>query len=216
MWTSPATSPRGADEPPAPAAAGGSVLALPPALYVFAFATVPLGLLLLYSFYRADFVAIVKEPSLANYAAVLGSATYRALMLKALGYGVTVAAITAVIAYPFAFFVAKRVRVLKAALLTLMLIPLYTGDLIRIFAWRGPGCRRGAQLAAALAGHRGADLGAPVQPDGDPLDRAHLQLPAVHGYASLGVVRGLDRSISRPPPTSGPAAPRPSSGSSCR
>jgi spermidine/putrescine transport system permease protein len=112
------------------------LLALPPALYVFAFATVPLGLLLLYSFYRADFVAIVKEPSLANYAAVLGSATYRALMLKALGYGVTVAAITAVIAYPFAFFVAKRVRVLKAALLTLMLIPLYTGDLIRIFAWR--------------------------------------------------------------------------------
>jgi spermidine/putrescine transport system permease protein len=78
------------------------LLALPPALYVFAFATVPLGLLLLYSFYRADFVAIVKEPSLANYAAVLGSATYRALMLKALGYGVTVAAITAVIAYPFA------------------------------------------------------------------------------------------------------------------
>jgi spermidine/putrescine transport system permease protein len=112
------------------------LLALPPGLYVLAFATLPLCLLLLYSFYRVDFVAIVKEPSLANYAAVLGSATYRGLMLKALGYGVTVAAITAVIAYPFAFFVAKRVRVLKAALLTLMLIPLYTGDLIRIFAWR--------------------------------------------------------------------------------
>ena len=61
---------------------------------VLVFATVPLGLLFLYSFYRVDFVAIVKEPSLANYAAVLGSATYRGLMLKAIGYGLAVAAIT--------------------------------------------------------------------------------------------------------------------------
>ena len=50
--------------------------------------------------------------------------------------GAAIAAITAVIAYPVAFFIAKRIRVVKAALLTALLIPLYTGDLVRIFAWR--------------------------------------------------------------------------------
>ena len=40
------------------------------------------------------------------------------------------------LAYPLSYFIATRVRVYKAALLTAMLIPLYTGDLIRIFAWR--------------------------------------------------------------------------------
>ena len=35
-----------------------------------------------------------------------------------------------------AFFIAKRIREVKAALLTALLIPLYTGDLVRIFAWR--------------------------------------------------------------------------------
>ncbi len=107
-----------------------------PAVYVFAFCTVPLGLLALYSFYSVDFVAIVREPTLDNYRTALGSPTYRQLVAKALGHGALVAAIAAVIAYPFAFAVAKRVRHAKAAVLTLVLIPLYTGDLVRIFAWR--------------------------------------------------------------------------------
>lgn len=112
------------------------LLALPPMLWVFAGCTLPLALLFAYSFYQVDFVEIVREPTLANYAAVLGSPTYRGLMAKAVLHGAAIAGLTAVIAYPIAYFIAKRVLVFKAALLTLMLIPLYTGDLIRIFAWR--------------------------------------------------------------------------------
>ena len=67
---------------------------------------------------------------------MLSSGSYRYLILKALMSGAAIAAITAVIAYPVAFFIAKRIRVVKAALLTALLIPLYTGDLVRIFAWR--------------------------------------------------------------------------------
>ncbi len=97
---------------------------------------VPLGLLFAYSFFRVDMVTIVKEPGLGNYLRILTSPTYRALILDALLRGVEIAAITAVIAYPVAFFIAKRVRHLKSAFLTALLIPLYTGDLVRIFAWR--------------------------------------------------------------------------------
>ncbi len=96
----------------------------------------PLGLLFVYSFFRVDFVSIVPDFSLHNYAQVLSSGAYRYLIAKALMSGAVIAAITAIIAYPVAFFVAKRIRVVKAALLTALLIPLYTGDLVRIFAWR--------------------------------------------------------------------------------
>src|SRR5271166_2158384 len=96
----------------------------------------PLGVLFVYSFFRVDFVTIVPDPSLRNYAQVLSSASYRYLIAKALMNGAAIAAITAVIAYPVAFFIAKRIREVKAALLTALLIPLYTGDLVRIFAWR--------------------------------------------------------------------------------
>lgn len=110
--------------------------ALPPALYLLAFCTAPLLLLALYSLFSVDFVTIIREPTLDNYRAVLGSPTYRYLVAKALGHGLLVAVLTAVIAYPFALAVAKRMKAAKAAVLTLVLIPLYTGDLVRIFAWR--------------------------------------------------------------------------------
>lgn len=113
-----------------------ALIALPIGLYVFAFCTVPLGLMVVYSFWQVDFGTIRREVTLANYAQALGSETYRGLILKALGYGAGIALVTAVIGYPVAFFVAKRVRWLKSALLTALLIPLYTGDLVRIFAWR--------------------------------------------------------------------------------
>jgi spermidine/putrescine transport system permease protein len=96
----------------------------------------PLAVLFVYSFFRVDFVTIVPDPSLRNYAAVLSSVSYRYLIVKALMTGAGIAVITAVIAYPVSFFIAKRIREVKAALLTALLIPLYTGDLVRIFAWR--------------------------------------------------------------------------------
>jgi len=96
----------------------------------------PLGVLFVYSFFHVDFVSIVPQVSLRNYAKVLSSGTYRYLIVKALMNGAVIAAITVVIAYPVAFFIAKRIREVKAALLTALLIPLYTGDLVRIFAWR--------------------------------------------------------------------------------
>jgi len=111
-------------------------LKAPNILFVCTFCVLPLAVLFSYSFFQVDFVAIIREPTLDNYARILSSDTYRSLILKALIYGLGVAALCAVIAYPLALFIAKRVRVYKSALLTLLLIPLYTGDLIRIFAGR--------------------------------------------------------------------------------
>ena len=113
-----------------------AVTVAPVLVAVIVLCLAPLGILLVYSFFRVDFVTIVPDPSPRNYAQVLSSGSYRYLIAKALMNGAIIAAITAIIAYPVAFFIAKRVREVKAALLTALLIPLYTGDLVRIFAWR--------------------------------------------------------------------------------
>ncbi len=113
-----------------------AVLAAPSVIYVGVFCLAPLGLLLLYSFYRVDFVTIVPEFNLDNYGRVLASETYLSLIAKAIWHGLVVALFAAILGYPLSFFIAMRVKVLKAAMLTALLIPLYTGDLVRIFAWR--------------------------------------------------------------------------------
>lgn len=114
----------------------GSWLAFPVFATVTALCLAPLAVLLAYSFFQVDFVAIVTDPTLKNYGRLAASATYRGLILKAFLSGLLVVAITAVIGHPVAYFIAKRVTVYKSALLTLLLVPLYTGDMVRIFAWR--------------------------------------------------------------------------------
>ncbi|MCA0255105.1 MAG: ABC transporter permease [Proteobacteria bacterium] len=114
----------------------GFWLSVPVYAAVVALCVAPLLILLAYSFFQVSFVAVLKEPTLKNYVRILGSETYRWLILKTFGSGLMVAAITAVIGYPVAWFIAKRVVAAKSAFLTLLLVPLYTGDLVRIFAWR--------------------------------------------------------------------------------
>lgn len=114
----------------------GTLLAAPVTVFLLALCVAPLLILFAYSFFRVDFVAISYDPSFANYAKIAGSATYRGLILKAFGSGALVVAITAVIGYPVAWFLAKRAGAMKSALLTLLLVPLYSGDLVRVFAWR--------------------------------------------------------------------------------
>jgi len=114
----------------------GTWLASPVVAAVIALCIAPLSILLLYSFFQVDFVTIVKEPTLKNYARLVVSETYRILIVKAFASGLLIAVITAVIAHPIAYHIAKRVTRYKSALLILLLVPLYTGDLVRIFAWR--------------------------------------------------------------------------------
>jgi spermidine/putrescine transport system permease protein len=114
----------------------GFWLSVPVYAAVIALCVAPLLILLAYSFFQVSFVAVLKEPTLKNYVRIAGSDTYRWLILKAFGSGLAVAAITAFIGYPVAWFIAKRVVAAKSAMLILLLVPLYTGDLVRIFAWR--------------------------------------------------------------------------------
>lgn len=114
----------------------GTLLASPVIAALLALCLAPLAVMFLYSFYQVDFVAISRDLTLANYTKIAGSPTYRGLIARAFGSAALVVVITAVIAYPVAWLLAKRVGAAKSTLLTLLLVPLYSGDLVRIFAWR--------------------------------------------------------------------------------
>lgn len=96
----------------------------------------PLGVLFVYSFWRKMGFDISHEPTLHNYIWFFTHAVYYTLVGKAILYGFVVALATFLLAYPLAYFVTTRVQVYKNVFLIAALIPLYTSDLVRIFAWR--------------------------------------------------------------------------------
>ncbi|HVE03198.1 MAG TPA: ABC transporter permease, partial [Rhizomicrobium sp.] len=61
---------------------------------------------------------------------------YRALFLRSLEISSLVTAITVLLAYPMAYFVAFRVEKSKFVWLVLLTIPFWTSYLLRVFAWK--------------------------------------------------------------------------------
>lgn len=97
---------------------------------------IPLAVMLLYSFWRMAGFTLEQSLSLTNYAYIVSQKVYLRLTLKALNYALVVTAITIVLAFPIAYFMAWRVSLRKNLIVTAVILPLYTSDLIRYFAWR--------------------------------------------------------------------------------
>ena len=75
--------------------------------------------------------------TLDNFRLILGSPVYRAIAARTVGIAAAVTATDALLAFPFAFYMARvagpRVRVV---LFTLVLLPLWSSYLARVYAWR--------------------------------------------------------------------------------
>jgi spermidine/putrescine transport system permease protein len=108
----------------------------PTMLVMLAALAAPLALLALYSFWSQNGYALDTHFSLAQYRASLGRAGYRALFLRSLEISSLVTAITVLLAYPMAYFVAFRVEKSKFVWLVLLTIPFWTSYLLRVFAWK--------------------------------------------------------------------------------
>lgn len=118
----------------------GRELALlgPAAAFYAVFFLVPLGLLVVYSFYTVDQVDLRITPALSstNYRAAVSGSLYLNVVLRTVLLGLTVAVLVVAIGYCFAYiatFVFPRKREL---LLFLMLGSIFGGYLVRIYAWR--------------------------------------------------------------------------------
>ena len=73
--------------------------------------------------------------TIAQYGAVLGKASYRALFLRSMVISGLVTLATVCLAYPMAYFVAFHAR-RKFIWLVALTIPFWTSYLLRVFAWK--------------------------------------------------------------------------------
>jgi spermidine/putrescine transport system permease protein len=115
----------------------GWLLLAPPLTYALALLAVPLGTIVLFSFWSQDFLTIVRDPTLENYREALTEPLYRDLMVRSLGIAAAVTVATVLTAFPVAYFVSFGVAPSRKSLwLFAITIPFWTSYLIRVFLWK--------------------------------------------------------------------------------
>jgi len=80
---------------------------------------------------------VVRTWSLDNFRTLVEEPTYRTIALRTIGIAAAVTLTDAVLALPFAYFAARLASPrTRAVLFVLVLVPLWTSYLVRVYAWR--------------------------------------------------------------------------------
>src|SRR5918911_3219654 len=80
---------------------------------------------------------LVHAWNLDNFRTLVTEPTYRTIALRTIGIAAAVTVTDALLALPFAFFAARLASPrLRGALFVLVLVPLWTSYLVRVYAWR--------------------------------------------------------------------------------
>lgn len=108
-----------------------------PFTYAVLLLALPLGAILMFSFWAQDFLTIDYDFTLANYREALSNPLYRTLLLRSLAISGAVTLVTVLLAFPIAYYVSFRVDPARKSLwLFLITIPFWTSYLIRVFLWK--------------------------------------------------------------------------------
>ena len=113
----------------------GVALSAPATLYVGFLVAVPLGILVVYSFWTQSYVDIDRTVTLANYREALTDPLVRHLILRSIGIAALVTFATVLLAYPIAYYIAFKTQ-RKTLWLLLVTIPFWSSYLLRVFAWK--------------------------------------------------------------------------------
>jgi spermidine/putrescine transport system permease protein len=100
----------------------------------------PLVTIVVWSLWSVESRDIVRELSLANYREIFAAdSVHLRVLLRTLGFGILVCALSLLIAFPVAFYIAKMVENSrrKATMILLIILPFLLGFLVRTIAWRG-------------------------------------------------------------------------------
>ncbi len=112
---------------------------VPPLAWFVLIYLAALAVLFVAAFWSVDALSgeIDRTWTLDNFRLILGSPVYRAIAARTVGIAAAVTATDALLAFPFAFYMARvagpRTRVV---LFTLVLLPLWSSYLARVYAWR--------------------------------------------------------------------------------
>src|SRR5262245_47929147 len=112
------------------------LLPLPAVLAVAVGFFAPLAVLIVYSFWPTEEGRIVHHWTTANYARFFTEAAYQRMLLRSFWLVALASALTVVLSFPFAYFVAAKVRPSRRlAWILIAIIPFWTSYLIRVLAW---------------------------------------------------------------------------------
>jgi spermidine/putrescine transport system permease protein len=111
-----------------------TLLAVPALGVVGALLLAPLCVLLAYSFWQVNFIEIVPIWTLDNYRFAFDE--YGALIMRTVGVGALAAAVTTLLAIPLAYAVRYKLGRAQHAVMFLLLLALFSGYIVRIYAWK--------------------------------------------------------------------------------
>jgi ABC-type spermidine/putrescine transport system permease subunit I len=112
------------------------LLPLPAVLAVAVGFFLPLFVLVVYSFWPTEDGRIIHQWTLENYTRFFTQQAYRAMLLRSFGLVALASALTVLLSFPFAYFVATKVRPSQRLIWILFaIIPFWTSYLIRVLAW---------------------------------------------------------------------------------
>lgn len=110
-------------------------LSSPATAFVGFLVAVPLGILVVYSFWTQTYVDIDRTFTLANYIEAFQDPLVQHLLIRSVTIAGLVTIVTVVLAYPIAYFIALRTT--KPTLwLLLITIPFWSSYLLRVFSWK--------------------------------------------------------------------------------
>jgi len=116
-------------------ASRGVALSLPATVYVGLLVAAPLGILVAHSFWTQVYVDIDRAFTLANYREALQDPLVHSLLARSILIAGLVTAVTVLLAYPIAYFIAFRTGKPTFWLL-LVTIPFWSSYLLRVFSWK--------------------------------------------------------------------------------
>lgn len=98
-----------------------------------------LAILLVSAFWYLDPTtsAVKHEFSLQNFQLLLSDGVYRTVALRTVSIAIAVTAVDMLVAFPIAYYMARVAsRRVRAALFMAILLPLWAGYLVKVYAWR--------------------------------------------------------------------------------
>ncbi len=110
---------------------------LSPALVVVVLGLLfPMLILTTMSFWKQEYVDLVRTFTTENYAAFFDKRIYSLILYRSIRISALVTLVTIVLAYPLAYYIAFHVTKNKMMWIVLVTIPFWTSYLLRVFAWK--------------------------------------------------------------------------------
>ncbi len=108
----------------------------PATAFLLVFLVGPLAVFLIYSFWVTRSYQLISDWNIENYREALTQGVYRDLFRNTIEIAIVAAAITTSLAYTYAHLIRFQLRRFQNVLLFVAIVALFSGYLVRIYAWR--------------------------------------------------------------------------------